>query len=137
MYSSQKTRSKKSGGLPSKTVDTLVIHNLWTNLWTHKTTQSSHPTSRAKRVKPYSHANTYIYPHVPRHRSGSCSPGPPTHNHNLSGPPSSKHSHYRPPTYPPPPRHTRKRYPAPWLSRYRALSPICSTILVYPYLWAR
>ena len=97
---------------PSPPLD-LVIHNLGKNLWTHKTTLISHPTSRAKRVKIYRLTNTYIYPYAPRHTPGCdiCHIKL-VHQYQQHHPPPKQnhHPHHHHPTATP--QH-KKRYPHP------------------------
>ena len=110
MSSNQKTRSKKSGGIvPQPARPTRYPQPVDKPVDTQ--THYPQPTaSRAKRVKTYRHDNTYIYPHVPRHRSGPCSPGPRHATTSNTRPPSSKHSTHRPPPTGPPTRQHKKRY---------------------------
>lgn len=131
--SSRETRSKKSGG-PHPQPPRRASYPQPGDKPVDTQTHNPQPTaSKAKRVKIYRHDNTYIYPPVPRHRSGSRSPDLRHTTTSNTRPPPSKHSPTRHLPTGPPTRNTRKRYPAPRSSSCRELSPIYLFTYLLPW----
>ena len=131
--SNKKTRSKKSGGI----VPQPARHTSYPQPVDKPVDTQNHqpqPTaSRAKRVKTYRHDNTYIYPPVPRHRSGCVYAPTRLHTYPNTRPPSSKHSTNRPPPWPRLPANTRKSIRQVALV-VTASSRLSCLYLVYVYL---